>query len=220
MASRPRRSCAKGDTSVLSPSSIFLWSDTRLRQELTRRGLSKTGIRQDLIDRLLDDINGVISKSAGSADGNGPAENQFLTPKQEVEDEPDPPEQQNSVAAVETPKERRPRTKKQKLNISENTKPQFNENSGESGSISTDDKAQESSKQDDETPEHHSLFASLCRSGLRLESLQLVFVRLFLNTKPRDDLADNVKERLLAKMQHSHKNRLPPLGMMANAVLK
>ncbi|WKY03673.1 hypothetical protein Q1695_004990 [Nippostrongylus brasiliensis] len=152
MASRPRRSCAKGDTSVLSPSSIFLWSDTRLRQELTRRGLSKTGIRQDLIDRLLDDINGVISKSAGSADGNGPAENQFLTPKREVEDEPDPPEQQNSVAAVETPKERRPRTKKQKLNISENTKPQFNENSGESGSISTDDKAQESSKQDDETP--------------------------------------------------------------------
>lgn len=32
MSSRPRRSCARGDTSVLSPSTIFLWSDTRLRQ--------------------------------------------------------------------------------------------------------------------------------------------------------------------------------------------
>ncbi|KAK5974506.1 hypothetical protein GCK32_007669, partial [Trichostrongylus colubriformis] len=62
MSSRPRRSCARGDTSILSPSTIFLWSDARLKQELTRRGLSRTGIRQDLIDRLLDDINGVIKK--------------------------------------------------------------------------------------------------------------------------------------------------------------
>ncbi|KAK6058747.1 SAP domain protein, partial [Cooperia oncophora] len=62
MSSRPRRSCAKGDTSVLSPSTIFLWSDARLRQELTRRGLSRVGIRQDLIDRLLDDINGIVKK--------------------------------------------------------------------------------------------------------------------------------------------------------------
>ncbi|KIH59347.1 SAP domain protein [Ancylostoma duodenale] len=62
MSSRPRRSCARGDTSVLSPSTIFLWSDTRLRQELTRRGLSRVGIRQDLIDRLLDSINGKITE--------------------------------------------------------------------------------------------------------------------------------------------------------------
>ncbi|XGW27851.1 hypothetical protein V3C99_008002 [Haemonchus contortus] len=62
MSSRPRRSCARGDDSILSPSTIFLWSDTRLKQELTRRGLSRVGIRQDLIDRLLDDINGIVKK--------------------------------------------------------------------------------------------------------------------------------------------------------------
>ncbi|KAK6747793.1 hypothetical protein RB195_000780 [Necator americanus] len=81
MSSRPRRSCARGDTSVLSPSTIFLWSDTRLRQELTRRGLSRVGIRQDLIDRLLDSINGIISEEpsvsadntlSGSQDGSSP----------------------------------------------------------------------------------------------------------------------------------------------------
>ncbi|CAJ0604124.1 unnamed protein product [Cylicocyclus nassatus] len=64
MSSRPRRSCARVDDSILSPSTIFLWSDARLRQELTRRGLSRVGIREDLIDRLLDSINGVISDKA------------------------------------------------------------------------------------------------------------------------------------------------------------
>ncbi|KAK6024916.1 SAP domain protein, partial [Ostertagia ostertagi] len=67
MSSRPRRSCARGDNSVLSPSTIFLWSDARLKQELSRRGLSRTGIRQDLIDRLLDDINGIIKKEEPSS---------------------------------------------------------------------------------------------------------------------------------------------------------
>ncbi|EYB85460.1 hypothetical protein Y032_0297g1722 [Ancylostoma ceylanicum] len=70
MSSRPRRSCARGDTSVLSPSTIFLWSDTRLRQELTRRGLSRVGIRQDLIDRLLDAINGKISEEPSVSSEN------------------------------------------------------------------------------------------------------------------------------------------------------
>ncbi|RCN50452.1 SPRY domain protein [Ancylostoma caninum] len=70
MSSRPRRSCARGDTSVLSPSTIFLWSDTRLRQELTRRGLSRVGIRQDLIDRLLDSINGKITEEPSVSSEN------------------------------------------------------------------------------------------------------------------------------------------------------
>ncbi|KAJ1358949.1 hypothetical protein KIN20_017534 [Parelaphostrongylus tenuis] len=69
MSSRPRRSCARGDTSILSPSTIFLWSDTRLRQELTRRGLSRVGIRQDLIDRLLDSINGVVPEEPNNSSG-------------------------------------------------------------------------------------------------------------------------------------------------------
>ncbi|KJH51031.1 SAP domain protein [Dictyocaulus viviparus] len=69
MSSRPRRSCARGDTSVLSPSTIFLWSDTRLRQELARRGLSRVGIRQDLIDRLLNAINGVVTEESSNWSG-------------------------------------------------------------------------------------------------------------------------------------------------------
>lgn len=42
-------------------SSILLRFQTYAFQELTRRGLSRVGIRQDLIDRLLDSINGKIS---------------------------------------------------------------------------------------------------------------------------------------------------------------
>lgn len=46
--------------------SIFL-------QELTRRGLSRAGMRQDLIDRLLAAINGIITDDAKDSNENTPS---------------------------------------------------------------------------------------------------------------------------------------------------
>ncbi|VDN34286.1 unnamed protein product [Cylicostephanus goldi] len=89
MSTRPRRSCARVDDSILSPSTIFLWSDARLRQELTRRGLSRVGIREDLIDRLLDSINGIVSDKASE-----PSENASIASNE--------PSQQPSIDGGET----------------------------------------------------------------------------------------------------------------------
>ncbi|KAK5972385.1 SPRY domain protein [Trichostrongylus colubriformis] len=127
MSSRPRRSCARGDTSILSPSTIFLWSDARLKQELTRRGLSRTGIRQDLIDRLLDDINGVIKKEEPCTSAlseiakDTTSESQAVEVKREPESDEASAENINVSDVVESESPTTKRRGKRKTSVSDST---------------------------------------------------------------------------------------------------